>query len=94
MAHSHSNAARSGRGAARLGPEALHEGAEHQVTAAELYRHRRALRILIVALLAHAYAAFALWSRANGARPNRYAVKKAVGSSCFSSPATISASPR
>lgn len=40
--------------------------------------------VLIVALLAHAYAAFALWSRANGARPNRYAVKKAVGSSLAS----------
>ena len=34
--------------------------------------------VLVVALLAHAYAAFALWSRANGARPQRYAVKKAV----------------
>lgn len=40
--------------------------------------------VLVVALLAHAYAAFALWSRANGARPQRYAVKKAVGSSLAS----------
>ncbi len=35
MAHTHSNAARG----------------EHQVTAAELYRHRRALRILVVVLI-------------------------------------------
>ena len=40
MAHSHSNAA-----------GALHEGGGHQVTGAELYRHRRALRILIVVLI-------------------------------------------
>lgn len=40
--------------------------------------------ILIVALLAHAYAAFTLWSRANGARPQGYAVKKAIGSSLAS----------
>ncbi len=51
MAHSHSNAARSGRGRGAPGRETLHEGAEHQVTAAELYRHRRALRILIVVLI-------------------------------------------
>ncbi|SEP81626.1 YibE/F family protein [Microlunatus flavus] len=50
MAHSHSNAARAGRGAAGHGPEALHESG-HQVTGAELYRHRRALRILIVVLI-------------------------------------------
>ena len=51
MAHTHSNAARPGRGPGRAGPESHHEGAEHQVTAAELYRHRRALRILIVVLI-------------------------------------------
>ena len=51
MAHSHSNAAGGARGAGRGGPEAVHEGGEHQVTAAELYRHRRALRILIVVLI-------------------------------------------
>lgn len=51
MAHSHSNAASGGRGPARPGRETAHEGSEHQVTAAELYRHRRALRILIVVLI-------------------------------------------
>ena len=51
MAHSHSNAARPGRGAARPGGQLAHEGAGHQVTADELYRHRRALRILIVVLI-------------------------------------------
>src|SRR4030095_2715449 len=40
--------------------------------------------VLIVALLAHVYAAFYLWSRAQGARTRRYAVKKAAA-------ATISA---
>ena len=40
--------------------------------------------VLVVALLAHAYAAFSLWSRANNARPQRYAVKKAVSSSLAS----------
>jgi succinate dehydrogenase / fumarate reductase cytochrome b subunit len=40
--------------------------------------------VLVVALIAHAYAAFTLWSRANGARPQRYAVKKAVSSSLAS----------
>ena len=34
--------------------------------------------ILIVALIAHVYAAFYLWSRAQGARTTRYAVKKAA----------------
>ena len=28
-----------------------HSNADHQVTAAELYRHRRALRILVVVLI-------------------------------------------
>jgi uncharacterized membrane protein len=51
VAHSHSNAARAGRGAAGPGGPLAHEGADHQVTAAELYRHRRALRILIVVLI-------------------------------------------
>jgi succinate dehydrogenase cytochrome b subunit len=37
------------------------------------------LRIsLVVALVAHAYSAFYLWNRANGARSTRYAVKKAT----------------
>lgn len=39
---------------------------------------------LIVALLAHLYAAFTLWSRANGARQDRYRVKKAIGASVSS----------
>lgn len=39
---------------------------------------------LIVALLAHLYSAFSLWSRANGARRDRYRVKKAVGASLSS----------
>lgn len=34
--------------------------------------------VLIVAVLAHVYAAFKLWARANNARPNRYAVAKAA----------------
>ena len=51
MAHSHSNAAGAAGGPGRGGPQAVHEGGEHQVTAAELYRHRRALRILIVVLI-------------------------------------------
>jgi len=51
VAHTHSNAARAGRGPGRAGVETHHEGSEHQVTAAELYRHRRALRILIVVLI-------------------------------------------
>lgn len=34
--------------------------------------------LLIVALVAHVYAAFFLWSRAQGARTTRYAVKKAA----------------
>jgi succinate dehydrogenase / fumarate reductase, cytochrome b subunit len=33
--------------------------------------------LLIVSLLAHAYSAFYLWSKANGARQNRYAVRMA-----------------
>ncbi len=44
MAHSHSNAARAGTGLSA-------QESEHQVTAAELFRHRRALRILIVVLI-------------------------------------------
>ncbi|MFZ1287330.1 MAG: succinate dehydrogenase cytochrome b subunit, partial [Candidatus Phosphoribacter sp.] len=34
--------------------------------------------LLILSLFVHAYAAFTLWSRANGARPQRYAVKSAA----------------
>ncbi len=34
--------------------------------------------LLVVSLVVHAYAAFTLWSRANGARPQRYAVKNAA----------------
>ena len=34
--------------------------------------------LLVVSLFVHAYAAFTLWSRANGARPQRYAVKNAA----------------
>ncbi|MEW1954983.1 succinate dehydrogenase cytochrome b subunit [Terrabacter sp. NPDC080008] len=34
--------------------------------------------VLVVALFAHAYAAFWLWSRANGARTNRYVAKQAA----------------
>lgn len=34
--------------------------------------------VLVVALVAHAYAAFWLWSRANGARTNRYVAKQAA----------------
>lgn len=35
--------------------------------------------LLIASIVGHLYAAFTLWSRANGARSQRYAVKKAVG---------------
>lgn len=34
--------------------------------------------LLIVSVVAHVYAAFRLWARANNARPNRYAVAKAA----------------
>ncbi len=34
--------------------------------------------VLVLSLFVHAYAAFTLWSRANGARPQRYAVKSAA----------------
>ena len=37
--------------------------------------------VLIASILGHLYSAFTLWSRANGARSQRYAVKKAVGTS-------------
>ena len=50
MAHSHSNAVRAG-GSSGHGQGGTHEAGEHQVTGAELYRHRRALRILIVILI-------------------------------------------
>lgn len=39
---------------------------------------------LIVALLAHLYSAFTLWSRAQAARPVKYQVTKAVGASVSS----------
>lgn len=39
---------------------------------------------LIVAIAAHLYSAFTLWSRANGAREHKYVVRKAVGSSLSS----------
>ncbi len=34
--------------------------------------------VLVASILGHLYAAFTLWSRANGARSQRYAVKKAA----------------
>ncbi len=34
--------------------------------------------LLVLSLVVHAYAAFTLWNRANGARPQRYAVKSAA----------------
>lgn len=39
---------------------------------------------LLVAIVAHAYSAFTLWSRANAARSTRYAVKKASAASLSS----------
>ncbi len=39
---------------------------------------------LVLALLLHLRSAFTLWSRANGARPVKYQVKKAVGASVSS----------
>ena len=43
------------------------------------------VRILLIAsIIGHLYAAFTLWSRANSARSQRYAVKKAVGVSLSS----------
>ena len=43
------------------------------------------VRILLIAsIVGHLYAAFTLWSRANSARSQRYAVKKAVGVSLSS----------
>lgn len=40
--------------------------------------------VLIVAIIAHVYAALTLWSRASGARQQRYAVKKNLGSTLSS----------
>ena len=40
--------------------------------------------LLVVALIAHVYAAFYLWSRAQGARNTRYAVKKAAAATVSS----------
>ncbi len=40
--------------------------------------------LLVLALVIHAYAAFTLWSRAKGARANRYVVKRAVAASLSS----------
>ncbi|WP_370894309.1 succinate dehydrogenase cytochrome b subunit [Janibacter sp. GXQ6167] len=40
--------------------------------------------VLILALIGHAYSAFTLWSRAQGARSQKYAVKKAIGSTLAS----------
>lgn len=40
--------------------------------------------VLIVAIIAHVYAALKLWSRANTARPQQYAVKKNLGSTLAS----------
>ena len=40
--------------------------------------------VLILSLFGHAYAAFTLWARAQGARKNRYVVKKSVSSSLAS----------
>jgi succinate dehydrogenase / fumarate reductase, cytochrome b subunit len=40
--------------------------------------------LLIVALIVHVYAAFYLWSRAQGARNTRYAVKKAAAATVSS----------
>lgn len=40
--------------------------------------------VLLLSLVAHAYSAFTLWARANGARSTNYAVKKNVASSLSS----------
>lgn len=40
--------------------------------------------VLIVALVAHVYSAFTLWKRAQGARSDRYSVKKAAAASLSS----------
>ena len=65
------------------GEAAFNEYAEHLRTFGEpLLPYKGFLWVLrialIVALVGHVYAAFALWSRANAARSQRYAVKKAV----------------
>jgi succinate dehydrogenase / fumarate reductase cytochrome b subunit len=65
------------------GERAFNTYAEHLRTFGEPMLPRSGflwvLRIaLILALVGHVYAAFALWARANGARSQRYAVKKAV----------------
>jgi succinate dehydrogenase / fumarate reductase cytochrome b subunit len=66
-----------------FGPAAFDEYAEHLRTMFEpILPHTGFLwlfrALLVVALVVHAYAAFTLWSRANGARPQRYAVKTAA----------------
>lgn len=40
--------------------------------------------VLLLSLVGHVYAAFKLWSRAEGARSQKYVVKKAVGASLSS----------
>ncbi len=66
-----------------FGTAAFDEYAEHLRTMFEpILPHTGFLwlfrALLIVALVVHAYAAFTLWSRASGARPQRYAVKTAA----------------
>lgn len=71
------------------GREAYDTYAEHLRTLGEpLLPYSGALwvirLVLILSLVGHAFAAFTLWNRANRARPQRYAVKKAVVSSLSS----------
>ena len=71
------------------GHDAFNTYAEHLRTFGEPMLPRTGLLwvlriVLIVSLLLHAYSAFILWGRANGARSQRYAVKKNLASSLSS----------
>ena len=72
-----------------VGESAYNTYAEHLRTIGEpMLPHRGFLTlmevVLVIAVVAHVYAAVKLWSRARSARTQRYAVKKAVAQS-FSS---------
>ena len=71
------------------GQEAFDEYAHHLRTFGEpMLPHEGLLWIvrvvLLLSLIGHAYAAFALWARANSARTNKYVVKKAVAATLSS----------
>lgn len=71
------------------GHEAFNDYAHYlRIMGAPLLPYQGALWIfrvlLLVALVAHVYSAFVLWSRASGARSDRYAVKRAAAATLSS----------